>query len=264
MEHGIAPGLAWNPVGSGLEPPTPWVVRLASGSGMVAGILLLAWAWERSWARVAPTLPSLRGQPVVTVSLRLPAAPPRVAPGPSPSGLGHRRGTDSIDPERLQEALQHRLTGPLSGLADDPTAEVLAPPGGSGLEGLDLSLPRAPGGTGWAKGTGRDATRGGWKADFIDAERKYDRKLVVLLSKLAYFQPPYTVEEQTVPVIVLLTIGEDGVPIRARPLSGPRERYREALAAAMQWRFEPLGPHGLTAPHELTITFRPTWMKNHR
>jgi len=58
-------------------------------------------------------------------------------------------------------------------------------------------------------------------------------------------------------VRVRILIGEDGVPTQALFLSGPAYLRDKALKTAYEWRFEPLGPHGLKAPLPLTLTFQP-------
>lgn len=250
--HG-SPGLCWAPIRRDLEPPSPILVRAARLGVLVTGAgvawLILVGAGQRSGPSLFQASGTLR-----TVALSLAAPEPR-APGPAASGLGHVQGTGTIDP-RLKHA-----PPPLPGLPEplDPSAEASLPGlrTGSSPTSLDLSLPVASGGTGWAKGRGHDATRGGLKAEPVALPPSGDGRLVVLLRVDARYTPPIDEEDRRQPVIVRLTVGADGVPLAAEPLSGPERRFPEARAAALRWRFEPLAAHGLPAPQQVRITFRP-------
>ena len=55
---------------------------------------------------------------------------------------------------------------------------------------------------------------------------------------------------------VRILIDELGIPFRATLVSGPPKLGEKAIRAALAWRFEPLGPHGLKAPLAIVITFR--------
>lgn len=252
-EHCEQPGLLWAPIRSTLEPPSAGILLIARSLGFAALLGLLWFGLERSLLHQArQQAAGLETRRTIAVSLAPSRASERVLPGPSPKGAGHVRGTDSIDPELLRAALQQRLPGPVTAEDSDRLGTLPTGEGGAGLENLDLSLPLAAGGTGRARGSGQDATRGGLKV-----EPQYDYRLVVLHQELAMLKPPYSAEEASIPVVVLISIGADGVPLRVRPISGPKSRFVEVMAAAMKWRFEPLGPHGLTAPFDLRIHFNP-------
>jgi hypothetical protein len=64
--------------------------------------------------------------------------------------------------------------------------------------------------------------------------------------------------ELLVPVKVRVLIGEAGRPLSAEALSGPGQLRPHCVQAALRYRWEPLGPHGLEAPIEIIITFHPT------
>lgn len=254
METSDNPGLEWAPVHHHIQGPSYWDIwryRIMTTAGLlIAGGAL----WDASCGGMHPARwqdPASATTPVA-VLLSFPAAPtyPRVAPGPFQSGEGHVKGTDSIDPALLREALEHRLPGPPGELGPDGT--VPAGEGGRVLPDLDLSLPKAPGGTGWARGTGRDATRGGKKAEPV-----HDLQLVVVHQEPAVSDLAFEDPELKVPVRVLLTIGAEGLPTEARATSGPEALYADVLQAAMKWRFEPLAPHGLTSPQFIRLTFHP-------
>ena len=256
LEHCEQPGLLWAPIRSTQEPPSAGILLIARSLGFAALLGLLWFGLERSLLQQArqqaAALAAQESRRTIAVSLAPPRASERVQPGPSPKGAGHVRGTDSIDPELLRAALQQRLPGPVTAEDSDRLGTLPTGEGGTRLENLDLSLPLAAGGTGRARGSGQDATRGGLKVD-----PQYDYRLVVLHQELAMLKPPYSAEEASIPVVVLISIGADGVPLRVRPISGPKSRFAEVIAAAMKWRFEPLGPHGLTAPFDLRLHFNP-------
>jgi hypothetical protein len=259
VEHDFHPGLDWSPIQRGIIPPSSWLVAMVRWAILGIVLLLGTLAWEME-IRAEATLESPESKPsALSVPVLLRIHPPpmvaRTAPGPSPSGIGHAKGTDSIDPALLREA----LTQPRAGLPLDSGPDAILP-GGDGLRNLtdlDLSLPQAPGGTGWAKGTGRDATRGGSRGPASSGSPRPDLKLVLLHEEQAVSHLPFSDPRLRFPVVVLLTIGPEGIPTGARPLSGPKPLYPETLAAAMKWRFEPLAPHGLSAPYSLRLTFHP-------
>ena len=56
---------------------------------------------------------------------------------------------------------------------------------------------------------------------------------------------------------VRVVIEASGKVSQARMLSGPEHARACIEAAARQWEFEPLAAHGLRAPQELTIRFKP-------
>lgn len=103
------------------------------------------------------------------------------------------------------------------------------------------------GGDGLAAGTGRDSANGpgGLTGGHFGQGGKFDFRLVPIRQVQARHQlvmgERHDAKE---PVRILIQIGSDGVLFRAKAVSGPAYLYQESLAAAMQWRFEPLTLHG--------------------
>lgn len=188
-----------------------------------------------------PDLPGLR-------------APVRTPIGPEgPGGKGHREGTGTLDPRLaahttiLSKPSEAVDPGELSA---SPTAERVS-------LSLNPALPLQEGGNGLARGTGRDSALG--QGGLARPPKALDFKLVPL--RQVTVQHQLTHGEASVakePLRVRILIGEDGIPIQATVISGPDFLHEKALKAALEWRFEPLGPHGLQAPLSLTLIFRPT------
>lgn len=185
--------------------------------------------------------------------------PPGVKPparnpvGPAgPGGAGHRGGTGTLDP-RLAA-----YTSILSQPSDAIDPETLGP--SPKAERVDLSLnpalPLQAGGNGLARGTGRDSALG--SGGLIRPPKVLDFKLIPTRQVTVQHQLAPGEESATrQPLRVRILIGEDGVPTQATVVSGPDFLHEKALKAALEWRFEPLVPHGLRAPLSLTLLFHP-------
>jgi hypothetical protein len=123
---------------------------------------------------------------------------------------------------------------------------------------LNPALPTRAGGNGLARGTGRDAALGvgGLIRPPVPVPVPDFRLIPTRQIQLSYRMAPGEEYLMTQLPQVRILIGEDGVPFKATLISGPPKLRDKALRAALGWRFEPLGPHGLKAPLALTITFR--------
>lgn len=148
-----------------------------------------------------------------------------------PGRLGDPSGTNSVDPsinhfrDRPRELLREAREGPLLPL---PKRQTLAKPWASGL-------PERPGGNGIPRGDGGTSQE--------------------------ELQPIYQVwwTSQSLPgvsAVVRLTVGADGVPLEAIPISGPPELYPRLVRISMQWRFRVPETLKSTAPLYHFITFR--------
>ncbi len=198
-----------------------------------------------------------------SVILLLESAPPNIqAParkllGPEgPGGMGHREGTNSLDP-RLA-AYTSVLSRPSD--AVDPKELTAAPT----AERVDLSLnpalPLQTGGNGLAQGTVRDSALG--PGGHIRPPRTYDFKLIP--TRQVPVSHHLTAGENSVamePLRVRVVISEEGTPTQATLISGPDFLREKAIKAALEWRWEPLGPHGLKAPLTLTLIFHPNLLR---
>ncbi len=115
----------------------------------------------------------------------------------------------------------------------------------------DPTLPRAPGGNALERGTGQGVTgrvQGGRK--------QFDHQLVPIHSpNLEYSLSPSEISKDGDQTIVRVTIEDDGRVSKAKPIKGPSFLFAKAEATALRWRFEPLPPHGLNGPMDITITF---------
>ncbi|MDR3682257.1 MAG: hypothetical protein P4L11_00905 [Geothrix sp.] len=211
-----------------------------------------------------------------TVTIALEEFPPRPGSrspttrriGPAgPGGLGHREGTNTIDPRLLSvqtpivsyptETIDPDLIGP------SPRADIAA-------LSLNPTLPVQPGGNGFSRGTGRDPAfgKGGiWhlqESAVLPPKDKQgpipDGRLVPIRRQEArhlYQRSDWTEELANVPVVVRVVIAEDGRVIQATVLSGPEEMRADVLWAARHWLFESLGKHGLRAPLQVDLIFHP-------
>ena len=202
------------------------------------------------------------GRPSVTLVLEAPddslhlPAPTRNLVGPqSPGGVGHRDGTSTVDP-RLVVTTTTALARPTDAI--DPDELGLSPRADSVNLTLNPALPLQAGGNGLARGTGRDAARGngGLLRPTVPVALP-DLRLVPIRQVPVYHKLAPGQSFTREPVRVRILIGEDGVPTKAVVVSGPPSLHEKALKAAMEWRFEPLRPHGLEAPLTLTLTFHP-------
>lgn len=184
-------------------------------------------------------------------------APARSLLGPEgPGGMGHREGTNTLDP-RLAA-----YTSALSRPSDtvDPDELAAAPT----AERMDLSLnpalPSQAGGNGLARGTGRDSALG--SGGLLRPPQAMDFKLVPTRQVPVSHQLVRGEEAAAREIVrVRILIGEDGVPIQAALVSGPEFLREKAIKAALEWRFEALGPHGLKAPLALVLIFRPNFLR---
>ena len=204
----------------------------------------------------------------VTLLLQEPAAPAhlkepvRNLAGPEgPGGAGHREGTSTLDP-RLAGIQTSARSMPTD--AVDPDELSLSPRAERIGLSLNPALPLQAGGNGLARGTGRDAARGpgGLIRPPVPVPVP-DQKLVPLRQVPIYHRlaPGEEGAATRQPVRVRILIGDDGVPFQATVVSGPALLHEEALRAAREWRFEPLGGHGLKAPVSLTLTFHPNLLR---
>lgn len=178
-------------------------------------------------------------------------------------GAGHVEGMSALDP-RLAALTVRPALRPVE--AVDPESLGRSPR----AEPTDITflptLPPQVGGNGLTRGAGRDAGLGtGETTRPVSAAppaaapdfRLVATRQVTAHHRLAAGQAAASRE----PVKVRILIGEDGVPIQATVVSGPAYLHAEALEAAREWRFEPLGPHGLKAPVPLVLTFHPTLLR---
>lgn len=182
--------------------------------------------------------------------------PARNLLGPEgPGGAGHREGTGTLD-SRLAA---HTSLFSKPSDAVDPEELSAAPSAERAFVSLNPALPGQAGGNGLARGTGRDSALGsGGIARPPIPVVVPDFKLIptrqIQLSHQLSSGEEYLLAEHP---RVRILIGEDGVPFQAALVSGAPKLRDKAIKAALGWRFEPLGPHGLKAPLTLVITFRP-------
>ncbi len=185
-----------------------------------------------------------------------PTAPVRNLVGPQePGGEGHREGTSTLDP-RLAGIQATTLSMPSDAI--DPDELGTSPRAELAFLSLNPALPARAGGNGLARGTGRDAALGvgGLIRPPVPVPVPDFRLIPTRQIQLSYQMAPGEEYLMTQLPQVRILIGEDGVPFKATLISGPPKLRGKALRAALGWRFEPLGPHGLKAPLALTITFR--------
>lgn len=225
--------------------PVSWRLPLALSLGLT-GLLLYALSLDlfdgpHPLASHAPVRSATHS---VTLLLGPPARLPKRPE--APGGAGHRRGTGPQDPR-----LASRVTTPSATRdAADPASLTALPTEAKLLPSLDPASPVQAGGNGLEQGGGQDAARGpGGSPD----HRVVPIRQVRLFAN--YF--PWEVKAARKPVSVRLLIGPDGVPLSATAISGPGFLRAAAVKAALEWRFEPLAPHGIEAPLVLTITFLP-------
>jgi hypothetical protein len=176
-----------------------------------------------------------------------------------PGGAGHREGTNTLDP-RLAV---HTAARSNPSDAIDPDELNTSERAERVYLSLNPELPPQAGGNGLTRGSGRDAASGqrGLKKAPIPGFKPIvipDFKLVPI-RKIQLHHQMSTGEEdlRTEPSQVRILIDQNGVPCQATWISGPWKLREKAIRAALGWRFEPLGPHGLNAPLVLVLTFRP-------
>jgi hypothetical protein len=181
--------------------------------------------------------------------------PARGLLGPEgPGGAGHQEGTGTLDP-RLA-AHTSLFSKPSDAIDPD---ELSASPGAERVDvSLNPALPGQTGGNGLARGAGRDSALGGGgitRAPIPVATPDFKlipTRQIQLSHQVSAGEEPLLAE----PPQVRILIGEDGVPFQATMVSGSPKLRDKAIKAALAWRFEPLGPHGLKPPLVLVITFR--------
>lgn len=228
---------------------TPWLFTLGLTPLLIYGLSL---------SLIPPnTLDAISGsldQARRSVSLLLwePGRPSPTGPGTA-TGKGHINGNGALDPRLAAYAT--RVSRPTDAI--DPDELSTSPVDG----GVDLSLssflPLQPGGNGLARGTGRDSGIRG-SGGLGGPAGPYDFRLtptrqVEAIHQMVRGENPGLME----PVRVLIQVDDAGVPFQVTVVAGPAFLHEEALAAARQWRFEPLAAHGLKGPVYMTLTFHP-------
>lgn len=201
----------------------------------------------------------------VSLLLHEPAAAPAVRNlvGPQgPGGEGHREGTSTLDP-RLADLPVPILSKPT--VAVDPDQLSLSPRAEPVDFSINPALPIQAGGNGLTRGTGRDAGQG--KGGLIRPPAPVpvpspDFRLVATRQVVVNHRMSAGESSTPMPVRVRILINEDGIPFQAAVVSGPEYLHAESLKAAREWRFEPPGAHGLKAPVELVLTFRPNLLRS--
>lgn len=250
----LPPGLVPSPV-QGAAPPAPRKLVLVGallGAGLVLGVLSnLRLGGELG---VPSTIPS-GGMRTVAISLF--EASPAFSPAlPIPSsasglvpGIGHRAGTGG-----LPQPVVDRAQAPVGGVEGNPEPAPAV--------GLPLAAPGIPtgggSGNGLAAGDGQDGVLGGSPAP---GARVPDFRLVLVHAEVFNHRLGVGEAGPKAAVRVRLSIGADGIPVRAQAVEGPPLLYREAEAVALKYRFEPLAPHGLRAPYVTHILFAPRMVR---
>ena len=211
-----------------------------------------------------PSFQAIRGaidQPRRSVSLLLQEtdkpssilAPARKIVGPEgPGGAGHREGTGTLDP-RLA-AYTTVLSKPSDAI--DPEELTTSPKAERVNLSLNPALPLQDGGNGLTQGTARDSAKG--PGGLIRSPQAFDFKLVPIRQVPLYHRLSPGEWDRKAPTRVRILIDKDGIPTQAAVVSGAAYLHEKAIRAALEWRFEPLGAHGLKAPLSLTLTFHPT------
>jgi hypothetical protein len=216
---------------------TPFLIFEFLASLSPARFLQAPW---KTKSNTGQSVSVLLQEPIVRYEMNPPARPTFGLKGPG--GLGHREGTSTLDP-RLADvhttlAMPSDAIDPEE-LSHDRRADLV-------LLSLDPTLPLEVGGNGLSRGIGRDATPGP------------DHRLVSIHQVTIFHHlTPKEESEPKQPVRIRLLIGESGVPYKASVVSGPNFLRKEALKAALEWRFEPLRFHGLDAPVSAVLIFWP-------
>jgi hypothetical protein len=186
--------------------------------------------------------------------------PVRALVGPEgPGGAGHREGTNSLDPRlAAHTALLSRPSE-----AIDPDSLSLSPRAEPVALSLNPALPPQVGGNGLARGGGRDAAlgSGGLTRPPILVPVPDFKLVPIRQTTVSHQLLPGEAFSAREPLRVRILIGEDGVPTEAILVAGPEFLREKALRAAREWRFEPLGPHGLKAPQALVLLFYPNYLR---
>lgn len=170
-------------------------------------------------------------------------------------GAGHPEGTGTLDPN-LAEVQAPALSQPTEAMA--PQARAVAPETPQMAASLNAALPIKAGGNGLERGLGREASVG--LGDLDQPLRPIpDHRLVLIRRVSMHYRLASKQESSAIqPLKVRILIGDDGVPFQATALSGPSFLHEQAQATALDWRFEPLRPHGLKGPVSLVLVFQPS------
>jgi hypothetical protein len=165
-------------------------------------------------------------------------------------GAGHPDGTSTRDPLLTQRTKVETLSSD----DFDPSQIHTLPTVDRSLQLFNPNLPIEAGGNGIAHGTGHDVARGAGSGPVFDHK-------IVLIHEARIFHRLQRGEsaDPTIPVRVRVKIGADGVPLEAMFVSGPLFLKTLAIDAALQWRFEPLAIHGLSAPQTVVVNFWPVF-----
>jgi len=180
-------------------------------------------------------------------------APARNLVGPEgPGRESHLAGPNTLDPRLAAHTTL--LSKPSDAI--DPDELVTAERAERVHLSLNPALPLQIGGNGLARGTGRDSALG--NGGLIRPPKAFDFKLVPIRQATVRHQlNPGDEPDSREPVRVRILIDKEGVPSHASVISGPPRLHAKALKAALEWRFEPIEPHGLKAPVPLNLTFHP-------
>lgn len=186
------------------------------------------------------------------------------------AGAGHREGMGTLNSQFT--AYTSYLSEPCNPIDPDERANSII--GEQASLSLSPALPPHFGGNGLASGIGGSSARGSWQLtrppskgssvlDPVGLRQTGAKAAVPDFKLVATRQIPMTYqmalgEEYLLGQVtqVRVLISENGVPSQATWISGPEKLQEKAKRAALGWRFEPLGPHGLRAPLALVLTFR--------
>lgn len=225
--------------------------RLARALSLgIYGLLLAAWIvlprWlggSREGGGLRPPEP-LRKLDVVLEPLAMGPRIPKPKEGPSGGGQG---GTGSLDPRLAVTDV------PM------PAPKVINPEAAEYLVPATPSLPLAPGGDGLGKGhgPGSGGGTGGGTGSGSGFKRPLDPdyQLVAINRVEPVYQLAPGQTQAPCIVTVAIVIEADGHVSQAHAVSGPAFLGPAAVAAAKAWTFEPLAPHGLTAPFRMKLNF---------
>ena len=165
-------------------------------------------------------------------------------------GAGHPDGTSTRDPLLTQRTKVETLSSD----DFDPSQIHTLPTVDRSLQLFNPHLPIKAGGNGVAHGTGHDVAWGQGSGP------SFDHKIVLVHEvRISHRLQRGESADPAIPVRVRVEIGADGVPLEARFVSGPLFLKTLAIDAALQWRFEPLAIHGLSAPQSVVVNFWPVF-----
>lgn len=167
-------------------------------------------------------------------------------------GAGSPDGTSTRDPLLTQRTKVETLSSD----DFDPSQIHALPTVDRSLHLFNPHLPVEAGGNGVARGTGHDVARGQGSGP------SFDHKMVLVHEvRISHRLQRGESADPAIPVRVRVEIGADGVPLEARFVSGPLFLKTLAIDAALQWRFEPLAIHGLSAPQSVVVNFWPVFTR---